>query len=58
MKRKLSDLISDNIKDYSDIKCYVCKVKLNSKNVNMFFNMPKNHPSSKYYCSQICYQFI
>ena len=33
MKRKLSDLISDNIKDYSDIKCHVCMVKLNSNTI-------------------------
>ena len=40
MTKKISDNISNNIFNFSNIKCHVCQKKITVYNMTSFFNYP------------------
>lgn len=57
MPKKISDNISNNIFNFSNIKCHVCQKKLTVYNMSSFFNYPNNN-FKFFYCSKLCFNHI
>ena len=56
-KTDLNANLKKIVSNYQNIKCSVCLQRLNNTNINNFFILPKTE-KGKYYCSDICYNFI
>lgn len=57
MTKKISDNISNNIFNFSNIKCHVCQKKITVYNMTSFFNYPNNN-FKFFYCSKLCFNHI
>ena len=53
---KLNDDFIYLILDFLNIKCNVCKIKIN--NIDIFFKKYNNYYKKSIFCSKECYNFI